>query len=82
MTELTESEDLHAVLIPAVLLVGTSRVVVHLVYPRLNSVSHPDTYLEIVIAFCNMHLQIGNHDLYTIYSCLFQKDTHSKIKND
>ena len=52
MTELTESEDLHAVLIPAGLLVGTSRVVVLLVYPRLKSGSHPETYLEIVIAFC------------------------------
>ena len=58
MTELTESEDLHAVLIPAGLLVGTSRVVVLLVYPRLKSGSHPETYLEIVIMLFVIYLQI------------------------
>ena len=58
MTELTESEDLHAVLIPAGLLVGTSWVVVLLVYPRLKSGSHPETYLEIVIMLFVIYLQI------------------------
>ena len=59
MTELTESEDLHAVLIPAgLLVVGTSRVVVLLVYPRLKSGSHPETYLEIVIMLFVIYLQI------------------------